>query len=112
MRKLSDGVRSIYHYGHFSIRLFHRLMTYPIHSCFVSFLIYLQIMDIILYFQIRSRRSLQSMIVTPNQTDTELFDEKTRHIFDSLPVKKIMIGQTVSNKRRRMIIQHHHENRI
>lgn len=88
MCKISDRIRSIYQYGYFAVRLVHRLLTYPIHSCFVLFIIYLQIMDVILYFQIRSRGPLLSITTISNQTIS--------HLFDSLPVKKIMVGQTVS----------------
>ena len=43
-------------------------------------------MDVILYFKIRSRG-----IVFTNETQTN------DHIFGSLPVKKIMVGQIVRN---------------
>ena len=81
-----DRIRFTCQYEHFRIRLIHRLISYPIHSCFFLFLIYLQVMDVILYFKIRSRG-----IVFTNETQTN------DHIFGSLPVKKIMVGQIVRN---------------
>jgi hypothetical protein len=78
--KLSNGS------GHIFVRIFHLFISYPMHSCFAIFIIYLQIMDIILYFKIRTRGLLDMNIPTMNHTD----------IFNSLPIKKIMVGQSVS----------------
>ncbi len=78
-------------------------MAYPIQTCFALFIIYLQIMDGILYFKIRTRGPLDSGILARNQTNSDLLTPKTSqifhsgYVFDSLPVKKIMVGQIVSS---------------
>ncbi len=93
----SGSSRSIYQHGHFYVRTFRFFIAYPIHSCLLLFIIYLQIMDIILYFKIRSRGSLNSNMKISNHTNLNLLSSDDGHIFDSLPVKKIMVGQTVSS---------------
>jgi hypothetical protein len=97
IRKISNGTgsaRSVYQHRHFCVRTFHLLIAYPVYSCFLLFLIYLQIMDIILYFKIRSRGPFDLNIFTINQKLSEISNDI--YIFNSLPIKKIMIGQTVS----------------
>jgi hypothetical protein len=92
IRKISNGTgpaRSVYQHRHFCVRTFHLLIAYPVYSCFLLFLIYLQIMDIILYFKIRSRGPIDLNIFT-SQISNDIY------LFNSLPIKKIMIGQTVS----------------
>ncbi|CAF1300334.1 unnamed protein product [Adineta steineri] len=102
LRKISNGAgsaRAVYQHGHFCVRAFHRLVTHPIYSCFLIFIIYLQIMDVILYFKIRSRKQLDLNISTINHTNLNFYDQKSSqisndiHIFSSLPIKKIMVGQ-------------------
>ena len=95
VRKLSNGVypsRPVYQHGHFCVRAFHLILSYPGYSLFLCFLIYLQMMDLKLYFKIRSRESLDF-------TTTKTSTNKTNsiHIFDPLPVKKIMVEPIVSN---------------
>ncbi|CAF4344083.1 unnamed protein product, partial [Rotaria sordida] len=61
IRKISNGAglaRSAYQHERFYVRTFHLFIAYPIYSYFLLLIIYLQIMDIILYFKIRSRGSL------------------------------------------------------
>ncbi|UJR30754.1 hypothetical protein I4U23_018274 [Adineta vaga] len=89
VRKLSNGAcpsRPVYQHGHFCVRAFHLLLSYPGYTLFLCFLIYLQIMDLKLYFKIRSRESLDfsNTKALTNQTSSI-------HIFDPLPVKKIMV---------------------
>ncbi|CAF2921563.1 unnamed protein product [Rotaria sp. Silwood2] len=95
VRKLSNGsgsVRCVYQHGHFYVRIFHRLMSYPGYTLFLLFIIYLQIMDIILYFKICSRGSLDFTLSNKilNQTNNQKLTH-TIHIFDPLPIKKIMV---------------------
>ncbi|CAF4278708.1 unnamed protein product [Rotaria sp. Silwood2] len=95
VRKLSNGsgsVRCVYQHGHFCVRVFHRLMSYPGYTLFLLFIIYLQIMDIILYFKICSRGSLDFTLSNKilNQTNNQKLTH-TIHIFDPLPIKKIMV---------------------
>ncbi len=105
MRKLGNGpgsARPVYQHGHFCVRTFHLLLAHPLYSCFLLFIIYLQLMDVILFYKIRARGPLDADIVSRNQTNSDLFHQKLSqtsndaHIFRSLPVKKIMIGQTVN----------------
>jgi hypothetical protein len=100
VRKLSNGAgpaRSVYQHGHFCVRAFHLLTSYPGYSLFAFFIIYLQIMEIILYFKISSRGPLDFTSSTSvlNQTNTPQ-ESHTVHIFDPLPVKKIMVEPIVS----------------
>ncbi len=96
VRKLSNGAgpaRSVYQHGHFCVRTFHLLLSYPGYSLFIFFIIYLQIMDFILYYKIRSRGPLDFLTSNSNNT------LKTSHIvyiFDPLPIKKIMVEPIVS----------------
>ena len=59
-------------------------------------------METILYFKIRTRGLLDSQITIQNHTNSDLFNQKLSqtnsngHIFTSLPIKKIMVGPTVS----------------
>ncbi|CAF0867283.1 unnamed protein product [Rotaria sordida] len=91
VRKLNNGIgpaRPVYQHGHFCVRAFHRLISYPSYTLFLLFIIYLLIMDIILYFKIRSRKLLDF-----NLSDT-ILNQKIIHtidIFDLLSIKKIMI---------------------
>jgi hypothetical protein len=55
-------------------------------------------MDGILYFKIRSRGSLDSDSKTSNHTSGNVLPADGGYIFDSLPVKKILVGPTVSKK--------------
>ncbi len=105
MRKLNNGpriARPIYQHGHFCVRTFHLLITHPIYLCFLIFIIYIQIMDVMLYFKIRSRGLIDSDITKKNHTNSNLFNQKMSQtlngipIFGSLPIKKIMIGPIVS----------------
>ncbi|CAF1055572.1 unnamed protein product [Adineta ricciae] len=89
VRKLSNGVypsRPVYQHGHFCVRAFHLILSYPGYSLLLCFLIYLQMMDLKLYFKIRSRESLD---FTTTKTSTN--QTSSIHIFDPLPVKKIMV---------------------
>ncbi len=100
VRKLSHGAfpaRPVYQHAHFCVRAFHLLISYPGYSLFIFFLIYIQIMDIRLYFKIRSRGSTDftSSNTRLNQTNT-LEVTHTIHIFDPLPIKKMMIEPMVS----------------
>lgn len=91
IRKISNGVsssRSVYQHKHFCIRALHLLLGHPLNTCLLLFAIYLQIMDVILYFKIRSRESLDTNKTINNHT--------TIDIFESLPIKKIMVGHIVS----------------
>ncbi|CAF2809568.1 unnamed protein product [Rotaria sp. Silwood2] len=101
IRKISNGarpVRSVYQHGHYCVRAFRSFMIYPIYSYFLIFIIYLQIMDLILYFKIRSRGPFYLSITTINHTNLDEFHQKmtetsyNNHIFDSLSIKKIMVG--------------------
>lgn len=78
-RKLSL-TRSVHQHGHFFVRSFHRILTYPGYTLFMFLLIYLLIMDIQLYKRIRSRNSIDF-----NQTNDAI------NIFDPLPIKKTMV---------------------
>ena len=104
VRKLSNGAgpaRPVYQHAHFCVRAFHRLLAYPGYSLFLFFIIYLQMMDIILYFHIRSRPPLE-FTATNNQTAIYLLTEKPSStkkdilLFDPLPIKKIMVESVVS----------------
>ncbi|UJR15844.1 hypothetical protein I4U23_002770 [Adineta vaga] len=103
IRKISNGPgpsRPVYQRGHFCVRTFHLLITHPIYSCFLLFIIYLQIMDVILYFKIRSRGPLDLSLITTDKTNSTFINQKLSsisndiQIFSSLPIKKIMVGQT------------------
>jgi hypothetical protein len=104
IRKLSNGAgpaRPVYQHAHFCVRAFHRLLAYPSYSLFLFFILYLQIMDIVLYFRIRSRPPLEFAIT--NQTAIHMPTEKPSstpnkdfHFFDPLPIKKIMLESVVS----------------
>ncbi|CAF1029913.1 unnamed protein product [Rotaria sp. Silwood1] len=96
IRKLSNGsgpARSVYQHGHFCVRVFHRLISYPGYTLFVLFIIYLQLMELILYFKIRSRGSLDFTLSNTilNKTTNPTTLTHTIHIFDPLPIKKIMV---------------------
>ncbi|CAF1005223.1 unnamed protein product [Rotaria sordida] len=103
IRKISNGAglaRSAYQHERFYVRTFHLFIAYPIYSCFLLLIIYLQIMDIILYFKIRSRGSLDLNVITiTNHTNLNKFHQKMtetsndNHIFNSLSIKKMMVGQ-------------------
>lgn len=86
--------RSVYYNVHFCVRAFHRIISYPGYSLFILFIMYLQIMEIILYFKIRSRGlfDYSSSNTILNQTD----NPQITPIFGSLPIKKIMIEPIVS----------------
>jgi hypothetical protein len=86
IRKLSNGS------GHFCVRTFRLLISYPMYSCFLVLIIYLQIMDIILYCKIRTR----GLFDISSINHTNVINQNHIHIFNSLPIKKIMVGQTVS----------------
>jgi hypothetical protein len=95
VRKLSNGAgpaRPVYQHGHFCVRTFHRLLSYPGYSLFIFFIIYLQIMDVILYYKIRSRGPLD---FTPLPSNNTLKTSHTIHIFDPLAIKKIMVESIV-----------------
>ncbi|CAF0793199.1 unnamed protein product [Rotaria sp. Silwood1] len=101
IRRLSNGtgpVRSVYQHGHFCVRAFHLFLTYPIYSCFLLVIIYLEIMDTILYFQIRSRGPLDLNTATINHTNFDKFHQtitealNDTHMFNALSIKKIMVG--------------------
>jgi hypothetical protein len=105
VRKLSNGAgpaRSVYQHAHFCVRTFHRVLAYPGSSLLIFFIIYLQIMDIVLYFRIRSRGPLtsHSWSSTTNQSnslgDISSQSLESVHIFEPLPVKKIMVESIVS----------------
>ena len=103
VRKLSNGAgpaRPVYQHGHFCVRAFHLLISYPGYSLFLFFIIYLQIMDTILYYKIHSRGMLDFSSTTTvlNYTDNEKISStaKSINIFDPLPVKKIMIESIVN----------------
>ncbi|CAF0999343.1 unnamed protein product [Rotaria sordida] len=103
IRKISNGAglaRSAFQHERFYVRTFHLFIAYPIYSCFLLLIIYLQIMDIILYFKIRSRGSLDLNVITiTNHTNLNKFHQKMtetsndNHIFNSLSIKKMMVGQ-------------------
>ncbi len=96
VRKLSNGAglaRSVYQHGHFCVRTFHLLISYPCYSLFIFFIIYLQIMDFILYHKIRARGPLD--LSSLNQTNTPKVSQ-TIHIFDTLSIKKLMVEPIVS----------------
>ncbi|CAF3733899.1 unnamed protein product [Rotaria sordida] len=98
IRKISNGAglaRPAFQHGHFYVRTFHLFIAYSIYSYFLLLIIYLQIMDIILYFKIRSRGSLDLNVITiTNHTNLNKFHQKTtetsndNHIFNSLSIKK------------------------
>ena len=93
VRKLSNGAgpaRPVYQHGHFCVRAFHRLLSYPIYSLFIFFLIYLQIMDIILYYKIRSRGPLDFSALPSNNTQKP---SHTVHIFEPLQSKKSWLNR-------------------
>ncbi|CAF0963574.1 unnamed protein product [Adineta steineri] len=95
VRKLSSGAcpaRPVYHHGHFCVRTFHRLLSYPGYSLFIFFIIYLQMMDLRLYFKIQSRGTLDYSTSNTilNQTNPSPISH-TIHIFDPLPIKKMMV---------------------
>ncbi|CAF1511402.1 unnamed protein product [Rotaria magnacalcarata] len=95
VRKLSIGpgpARPVHQHGHFCVRAFHCLVSYPGYSLFILFLLYLQIMDIILYFKIRTRDSLD--FSSSNQTNTQSVIHSVC-IFNPLPIKKIMVEPIV-----------------
>jgi hypothetical protein len=95
VRKLSNGAglaRPVYQHGHFCVRAFHFLLSHPGYSLFVFFILYLQIMDVRLYFKIRSRGSLE--FISLNQTNT-FKTSQTIHTFNPLPIKKIMVEPIV-----------------
>ena len=107
VRKLSNGAgatRPVYQHVHFCVRAFHLLILHPGYSLFLFFIVYLQTMDVLLYFKIRSRTPLDynSLTATINQTTLQTIIEHVRlkssevHIFDPLPVKKIMLAPVVS----------------
>ena len=101
IRKLSSGAcpsRPVYQHGHFCVRAFHLLISYPGYSLFIFFLVYLQIMEIRLYFKIRSRGPVDftSSNIILNQTNT-IQVIHAMYIFDPLPVKKMMVEPIVSN---------------
>ncbi|CAF3069241.1 unnamed protein product [Rotaria socialis] len=81
---MTGSTRSAYQRRHFCMRTVHLLVAHPIYSCLLLFIMYLQIMDIILYFKIRSRGPLHSNTMIDN--DTKLFK------FISLSVKDIIVG--------------------
>ncbi|CAF0966066.1 unnamed protein product [Rotaria sordida] len=109
IRKISNGAglaRPAFQHGHFYVRTFHLFIAYSIYSYFLLLIIYLQIMDIILYFKIRSRGSLDLNVITiTNHTNLNKFHQKTtetsndNHIFNSLSIKKNdgWTNYTVSN---------------
>ena len=97
VRKLSNGAgpaRPVYQHGHFCVRAFHRLLSYPGYSLFILFLIYLQTMDFILYHKIRSRGPLDYSSLDGNNNTISTSD--SIHIFDPLSIKKIMVEPLVS----------------
>ena len=107
VRKLSNGAgasRPVYQHVHFCVRAFHLLIFHPGYSLFIFFVVYLQMMDVILYFKIRSRPPLDynSLTAAINQTTLQSVTEHMRrrssetHIFDPLPIKKIMVASVVS----------------
>lgn len=107
VRKLSNGAgasRPVYQHVHFCVRAFHLLILHPGYSVFIFFVVYLQMMDILLYFKIRSRAPLDFNDLTTaiNQSTLQSITEHTRgispesHIFDPLPIKKIMVASVVS----------------
>jgi hypothetical protein len=96
VRKLSNGAglaRSVYQHGHFCVRTFHLLISHPGYSLFILLIIYLQIMDFILYHKIRSRGPLD--FSSFNQTNTVKVSQ-TINIFDTLSIKKLMMEPIVS----------------
>ena len=96
VRKLSNGAgpaRPVYQHGHFCVRTFHRLLSYPGYSLLICFVIYLQIMDIILYYKIRSRGPLD---FPPSPSNNTQPSSHAVHIFEPLAIKKIMIESIVS----------------
>lgn len=98
VRKLSNGAgpaRPVYQHAHFCVRAFHRLLSYPGYTLFIILLIYLQTMDFILYHKIRSRGTLDYS--SPNRNNNTPSTSDSVHIFDPLPVKKIMVEPLVSS---------------
>lgn len=98
VRKLSNGAgpaRPVYQHGHFCVRAFHRLLSYPGYSLFIFFLIYLLTMDLILYQKICSRGVLDYSSVSGNNSPST---SESIHIFDPLPIKKIMVEPAVSTR--------------
>jgi hypothetical protein len=96
IRKLSNGAgpaRPVYQHGHFCVRAFHLLLSYPGYSLFVFFILYLLAMDFTLYYKIRSRGPLDFSSL--NKTNTEKVNHAV-YIFDTLPMKKIMLEPVVS----------------
>lgn len=96
VRKISNGAgpaRPVYQHGHFCVRAFHRLLSYPGYSLFLCFLLYLLTMDLILYHKIRSRGVLDYSSSSGNDSSTK---DDAIHIFDPLPIKKIMVEPVVS----------------
>ncbi|CAF1559240.1 unnamed protein product [Adineta ricciae] len=99
IRKLSNGPcpsRPVHQHAHFCVRTFHLLLTHPVYSLFFLLIIYLQLMDLILYVKIRSRGPLDFDATTANKTHSDFINQNSNsiQIFSSLPVKKIMVGQT------------------
>ena len=76
-------------YGHFCLRILQRLVANPVYTCFLLFIIYLSIMEFILYFHIRTRDLFDEGSLKTNKTITN------GHIFSSLSVKEIMVGPAV-----------------
>jgi hypothetical protein len=106
VRKFSNAAcpaRPVYQHGHFCVRAFHLLLAYPGYSLLLCFIIYIQMMELRLYFNIRARGSFDfsSTTATDNQS-------VAIHIFDPLPVKKIMVEPIVShsNGREQRVYSH------
>lgn len=94
VRKFSTAVypaRPVYQHGHFCVRAFHLLLSYPGYSLLACFLIYIQIMELKLYSNIRAREPFDM-----GSTATAGNQSSGIHIFDPLPVKKIMVEPLVS----------------
>lgn len=96
MRKLMNvpnSSRSKNQYSHFCYRTLHRLIAYPLYTCFALFIFYLLIMECVLYFQIRTRSSFDEGTIKTNKTKADTSNQMTHgHIFSSLAVKEIMVG--------------------
>ena len=98
----ASSVRSAGYYGSWPIRIYHLFIAYPSYSVLTSLLVYVLAMDTILFFKIRSRGPMETIAAMSNGTNSDPFQgthgEPTTEIdiFASLPVKKIMVGPTVS----------------
>lgn len=91
VRKLSIG--PVHQHGHFCVRTFHRIISYPGYTLFILFLFYLLTMEFILYSKIRTRNSLD-LNSSSIANNPDLMN--SIHIFDPLPVKKIMVTPAVN----------------